>query len=70
MIRADLAVGPHLPRMAYSIDQACSVTGLGRTSLYQLIKSGKLIARKCGRRTLIMADDLSASLNRFPSARD
>ena len=44
--------------LAYSIAQACEVANIGRTSIYEAINSGELIARKNGRRTVILSDDL------------
>ncbi len=53
--------------VAYTIAATCKAAGLGRTKIYQLIKSGKLVARKCGRRTLILAADLDDFLRHLPS---
>lgn len=44
--------------IAYSINDAVRVSGIGRTSLYAAISSQKLIVRKIGKRTLIPADSL------------
>jgi excisionase family DNA binding protein len=44
--------------LAYSINEACRVSSLGRTRLYQLIGEGQLEARKVGKRTLIPAASL------------
>lgn len=44
--------------LTYSVNEACRVSSLGRTRLYQLIASGRLEARKLGRRTLIPARSL------------
>jgi hypothetical protein len=44
--------------LAYSIAEACEVSRIGRTSIYEAISSRELIARKHGRRTVILADDL------------
>lgn len=49
--------------LAYSVHEACRVSSLGRTRLYQLIAEGRLEARKIGKRTLIPA----ASLRRLIS---
>jgi hypothetical protein len=57
------------PRLAYRVGEACAVSGIGRTALYDLIKSGKLVARKCGRRTVILVDDLAVALENLPKSR-
>lgn len=52
-----------LEPLAYSINEACHVSSLGRTRLYQLIGEGKLDVRKIGKRTLIPAASLRALIN-------
>lgn len=47
----------HTP-LAYSIDEACRVSSLCRSKLYQCIRENKLQIRKVGRRTLVPADSL------------
>ena len=44
--------------LAYSIKEACRVSSIGKTRLYQLIKANKLKATRVGRRTLIPAESL------------
>lgn len=56
-----------LPR-AYRIPEVCRATGLGRTTIYEAIKSRALIARRYGRCTLVLAEDLRAFLNNLPKA--
>lgn len=46
--------------LAYSIKEACHVSTLGRTRIYQLINEGRLETRKIGKRTLIPAASLRA----------
>jgi excisionase family DNA binding protein len=58
----------HGPRAAHSIAETCALTGLGRDSIYSAIRSGKLLARKLGRRTLITDDDLRQFLAGLPRA--
>ncbi|MFN3991158.1 MAG: helix-turn-helix domain-containing protein [Erythrobacter sp.] len=51
---------PNPAPLAYSVSDACRVSSIGRTRLYQLIGEGRLEARKIGRRTLIPAASLRA----------
>ena len=52
---------------ALSIAQVCRESGLGRTLIFAEIKSGRLVARKCGRRTLILKEDLLKWLSTLPA---
>jgi excisionase family DNA binding protein len=54
---------------ALSISEVCNTTGLGRTSVYRAIALGDLIARKFGRRTVVLATDLEAFLAKLPPVR-
>lgn len=44
--------------LAYRVDEACRTIGLGRTSLYELIKSGKIKPINIAGRTLIPRAEL------------
>jgi excisionase family DNA binding protein len=50
------------PPLAFGIAEACAAAGVGRTSLYKAIRSGRLRAIKWGGRTLIRPDDLRSWL--------
>ena len=45
------------------------VAGIGRTKLYEAIGAGQLEARKYGKRTLILRDDLRRFLTSLPVVR-
>lgn len=47
----------------FNISEVCTVARASRTVIYEAIKKGELVARKRGRRTVILSDDPSARLN-------
>lgn len=48
------------PKLCYSVKEACTVTPWGRSTLYQLMASGRLRSVRVGGRRLIPADALRA----------
>ena len=54
--------------LAFSVKEACELSGFGRTTFYKLVKSGKIRAHKCGRRTFILLDELEQALKALPLA--
>jgi excisionase family DNA binding protein len=54
-------------REALSIAEAGAATGIGKTKLYEAIAEGKLRARKCGKRTLVLRDELREFLASLPA---
>lgn len=49
-----------LPKIAYSIREACHVSSLGRTTIYNHIAAGRLRAKRIGGRVVIPAESLYA----------
>jgi excisionase family DNA binding protein len=56
-------------QLVYTIAEACEASRSGCTALYQAIRSGTLTARKRGRRTLILADDLQRWIEGHPAVQ-
>ena len=54
-------------KLAYSIPEVQAKAGLGRDTIYDAIRNGHLVARKHGRRTLILASELEAYLAQLPT---
>lgn len=53
---------------AFSVEKACEYSGLGRTSFYKLVKLGLIPAHKCGRRTIVLRNELDEALKSLPRA--
>ena len=53
---------PFAQRLTCTISEACEVTGLGRTKLYELIGDGHLATTTVGRRRLVVVRSLMALL--------
>ena len=58
------------PKLAYSINEACKASSIGKTMIYALIKAGSLKVVHIGGRTIIPADSLHALIeNGSPYSR-
>ena len=55
-----------MEKLALTIPEVCEATGSGRTAVYAAIARGDLLARKLGRRTIILREDLDGWLSRLP----
>jgi excisionase family DNA binding protein len=56
-------------RLGLSVRETAVITGLGRSTIYEALASGRLLARKLGRRTVILESDLRAWLESLPPLR-
>lgn len=55
-------------KLAFTIQEAATVSSIGQTSLYKAIQDRQLTARKFGTRTVITRDDLTTFLKSLPPA--
>jgi hypothetical protein len=53
--------------IAVTVPDAVRLSGMSRTSIYEALKRGDLLARKAGRRTLIPYGVLEAYLQALPA---
>ena len=56
-------------KLAYSIPEFCEVVGLKRSTVYEEIKDGRLIARKARGRTIILPTDARNYLLNLPAIK-
>ena len=55
-----------MQKLAYTIEEAAKAGAGGRTAVYDAINAGILKARKRGKRTIILHDDLQRFLESLP----
>lgn len=62
---------PFAQRLTCTIAEACEVTGLGRTKIYELIGEGRVSTTTVGRRRLVIVQSLLAlvGVNATPADR-
>jgi excisionase family DNA binding protein len=56
-------------KLSYSIAECARHVGCGRDKVYEAIREKRLIARKFGRRTVILAEDFRTFLDSLPELR-
>lgn len=54
------------PKISYSIPEFCEKTSLGRSTVYEMLASKQLPARKCGSRTIITHADAISFIQSLP----
>ena len=55
----DIGTGP-IPRLLYSPEEAAAALNIDRSTVFALVRTGKLPSRRVGRRRLFTHDDLLA----------
>jgi hypothetical protein len=58
-----------LPRLAVSLAEAATIAGVGTTTLREEIATGRLEARKAGKRLVVPTSALAAWVQSLPPAR-
>lgn len=53
---------------AFSIEQLCKWSSIGRSTIYEEIREGRLQVRKVGRRTIVLREDAERWLSSLPVA--
>ena len=60
--------GDNVVPLSFSVEDAATALGIGRSMTYQLIREGHLVAVKIGRRTLVPVKECEALLRRLSGA--
>lgn len=55
-----------MDNIAVTIPKAGEILGLGRSTIYKLIKEGQIKPKKVGKRTLILVEDLRSFIKSCP----
>lgn len=56
--------------IAFTIPEAIAASKLSRTEIYRAFNRGDLAAKKNGRRTLILREDLERFMSALPNVRE
>jgi hypothetical protein len=55
------------PNRAIPFGEACRICNFSPNKGYEEVRAGRLIARKCGRQTVVLQSDLNAYLEALPA---
>jgi excisionase family DNA binding protein len=56
-------VHARLSKLAYGLDEVAELTGLGKSTLYIEARQGRLKLAKVGKRSIVLAEDLTSFLS-------
>jgi excisionase family DNA binding protein len=65
-VSKSISIQTQVDRLAFSLADAASTIGVGKSTLHELIATGKLPVRKLGRRSLVLREDLKKYLQGLP----
>jgi excisionase family DNA binding protein len=65
-MKAELPPGA---KLAYTVDEAGPAIGVSRTTVFDMIRHGELLAKKVRGRTIIPREELQRIIDEAPSAR-
>lgn len=57
-----------MTKSAYTVNEITKEIGIGRSKLYSEMAAGKIKARKIGKKTIFLAEDVQAYLSNLPAA--
>ncbi|MBU0584767.1 MAG: helix-turn-helix domain-containing protein [Alphaproteobacteria bacterium] len=57
-----------MTKISVTIPEAVEMTGIGRSSIYKMFSENRLTARKNGKRTLILVEELERVIKSLPTA--
>ena len=55
-------------KLGYTLQEACDVTGIGRTKMYEYMKAGLVKPKKSGRNNIFTHDQLVRLVNSLPDS--
>ena len=55
-------------KIAVTLKEATTLSGIGRSSLYKAFSEGRLVPRKHGKRTLLLVSELQKYVESLPAA--
>ena len=56
-------------KLAYTVDEAGPAMGVSRTTVFDMIRNGEVVAKKLRGRTIITRDELLRVIDQAPPAR-
>lgn len=58
--------GEYANSLGLSVKEACERISIGRTTFYKLVKAGLIPVHKCGRRSIILPNELQQAVMSLP----